>query len=197
MDGHIHVALGSHRDDSLQEVREIVPQVFLGECLILRNDTFQFLSGIACVPSREGQITVGLQGIDLVHLLLIVNQRSRAVREFVIQLCSGPVEDRHKIVADALDSCLGHSADILAVVLNVPVSGGLAQFDVLVYGDALDDLEMESCVLGQLLQPCDGLSAPDLPHRNVIDSGHDGVHAGNLPDLLQGYLVVLSVPAER
>ena len=69
----------------------------------------------------------------------------------MVKLCSGPVKYRHEIIADALDSCLCHPADVLTVIINILISGVLAQLNILVNRDALDDVKAKACILYLLL----------------------------------------------
>ena len=114
----------------------------------------------------------------------------------MVQLGAGPVEHRHKVVADAPDAGLRQAPDVLAVILDVPVPGGEAQLDVLVDRDALDDLEGQPGLFGECLQLGDALPAPDFAHGHVVHRGDDGLHPGDLADLLQGDFVVFAIPAE-
>ena len=114
----------------------------------------------------------------------------------MVKLGSRPVKHRHKIVADALYAGLGHPADILAVILNVAVSGRLSQLDVFVNRYTLDHIEAQTRILHLLFQLCDALAAPYLPHRHIINRGNDGLHPRNLTDVLQRYLVVSPIPSE-
>ena len=197
MDGHVHAALRRRGDDSLQEVFQIRPQVLLCQSLILSHHIPQLLPGVAGVPARQSQIAVTLQRVYLIHLLLIVHQGGGAVGQHMVQLGAGPVEHRHKVVADALHISLCQPADILAVILDVLIPAGLAQLDVLVNGNTFNHLKLQAGGFCQSLQTGNALPAPHLAHRHVVHSGDNGFHAGNLPDLLQCDLVLFTIPAKR
>ena len=114
----------------------------------------------------------------------------------MVQLSSCPVKDRHEIITDAFDSRPGNAADIFAVVRNVLVSRRFAQLDVLMNRNALDHLKRKARILGFFFKLCNAFITPYLADRNVIYGRYDGMHARDLANLLQRYLVIVSVPSE-
>ena len=114
----------------------------------------------------------------------------------MVELRARPVKDRHEVVADAADARLCQAADVLTVVLDVPLARGLAELDDLVHGHALDHLEEKARVLHLLFQRRNALAAPHLARRHVVHRGDDRLHARNLPDILERHLVVAAVPSK-
>ncbi len=194
MDGHVDAGFLGDRDDLLQEIAQVLPEVLLGDLGVVVKKGFQPLLGVARVPAGKAQLAG--EGVHLLELVLVVDQGVGAVGEDLVELSAGPVKDGHKVVADALDARFAQAADILLVIFDVAVAGGLAQLDVLVDGDALDDLKVQPRVLGDLFEVRDALPAPELPGRDVVDGGYDAVHVGDLADVLDFHRVVRAIPAE-
>ena len=114
----------------------------------------------------------------------------------MVELRARPVKDRHEVVADAADARLGQPADVLAVILDVPLARRLAELDVLVHRHALDHLEQKARVLDLLFQRRNALAAPHLADGHVVHGGDDRLHARDLPDVFKRNLIVAAVPAE-
>ena len=196
MDRHIHTAGCGCGDYCLQEVFQIIPQILLGHAVVLSHHLFQFFPGVAGIPARKCQVAVTGKRIHLVYLLLVVYKGGRAVRQHMVKLCPGPVKDGHKVIADTFDACLCKSFDIFTVVGNIAVSCRLAQLDILMYGNALNDFKVKASLLCLLFKLRYTLPAPDLSHRDIIDCSHNGVHTRNLTDIFQCDLVLFSIPTK-
>ena len=56
------------------------------------------------------------------------------------QIGPGPVEHRHKVIADDLDPTSGQHADVFLIIFNQSIAGIITTFDILVDPKAVHDL---------------------------------------------------------
>ena len=91
----------------------------------------------------------------------------------MVELCSRPVKYGHEVVADALDARLCEPSYILAVVLNISVTGRQSRLYILVNGNALDNFEFKPRSLRELFDSHYTLLAPHLADGNVVHCGND------------------------
>ena len=114
----------------------------------------------------------------------------------MVKLRARPVKHRHEIVADAADAGLGKAADVLAVIFDIAVARGFAEFDVLVHRHTFNDLKLQAVILRLFFQRSNALAAPNFTDGHVVYSGDDGLHVRNLTNILEGHGVVRAVPAK-
>ena len=204
VDGHLDVALMAHRHQGLQEVLQVLPQLFLGDGGVGLEQLVQ-LGHALRLPAGEGHVVLLGEAHDVLghglvvaldHVLLVV-QGGGAVPHRVEQIGAGPVEDGHEVVADDLHAELGQVADGLDVVGDVLIAGRQADLDVVVDVDRLDHVHVEAVRLELFLDLGDLIDLPDLAGHLVVQGPDDAGDAGDLLDVGQGDLVVaLAIPAE-
>ena len=192
---------GGHQ--CFQEVLQVFPQLFLGDRGVSLEQLVQLCHALR-LPAGEGHVILLSEGHDVLShslvialdLILLIEQCSGAVAHGVEQIGTGPVEHRHEVVADDLDTELGQIADALLVVLDVLVAGGQADLDVIVDVDRLDHVHVEAVsvdLIGYLLNLVD---LPDLAGHLVVQRPDDAGHAGDLLDVAQAdRIVALAIPA--
>ena len=196
MDGHVHVTFRSDGNDALKKISEVCPKVFLGHFVVFRHDGPQLLARVARVPAGQREVAVAFQRVHGIHLLFIVDKACRAVRQAVVKLRARPVKHRHEIVADAADAGLGKAADVLAVIFDIAVARGFAEFDVLVHRHTFNDLKLQAVIFRLFFQRGNALAAPNFTDGHVVYSGDDGLHVRNLTNILEGHGVVRAIPAK-
>ncbi len=203
MDGHFDTALPAGGHDGLQEVFQVIPQLFLGDGLVLLKQLIQ-LGHTLRLPAGEGHVVLLSEGHDVIRHLLgvlvdfgrLVIQRRGAVPHRVEQVRPSPVEHRHEVVADHLHPKGRQVADGLLVVLDILVPAGQADLDVVVDIDGLHHVHVEAVLVQLLLHRRDLLGLPDFPRHFVVKRPDNALHARNLLDVGQLDLVVaLAVPA--
>ena len=101
------------------------------------------------------------------------------------QIGTGPVKDRHEVVADDPDAALRQHADVFPVVFDEGVPGGIAPLDVLVNAEAVHKLKLQAVGLDLLLQAQHLRPVPHLPQGQMIEGGDNAVQVGNLRVLAQ------------
>ena len=194
MNRHLHAARLGHRHDGLQEIREVAPESLLTHLRIGLEQRAQLALFIAGVPAGQGEAI--LEGIQPAQLIHVHDQARRAIRARPVQLRARPVEDRHEVVAHALDAVLCHTPDVLLIGRDVSVTRGPAQLDILVHGDALHHVEHQARLRALVLQALEALLGPDLARAHVIHGADDAAHARDLADLPELDRVVRAIPAE-
>jgi hypothetical protein len=203
MDSHFDAALMAGGHQCFQEVLQVFPQLFLGDRGVSLEQLVQLCHALR-LPAGEGHVILLSEGHDVLShslvialdLILLIEQCSGAVAHGVEQIGTGPVEHRHEVVADDLDTELGQIADALLVVLDVLVAGGQADLDVIVDVDRLDHVHVKAVgvdLIGYLL---DLVDFPDLAGHLVVQRPDDAGHAGDLLDVAQADgIVALAIPA--
>ena len=203
MNRHLDIALMAGGHDGLQEVLEVVPQLLLGDGLVLLKQLVQPGHPLR-LPAGEGHVVLLREAHDIVRHLFrvlfnfrrLVIERRGAVPHGVEQVSAGPVEHRHEVVADDLDAKPGQIFNGLLVVLNVLVPGGQADLDVIVDVDGLHHVHVETIGFELLLDCGDFANLPHLAGHLVVERPHDALHPGDLLDVAELDLVVaLAVPA--
>ncbi len=202
VDCHFDAGFLTGRHDTLQEILEVFPQLFLGDGRIVGKQLVQLRHALR-LPAGEGHAVQVFQNI-LGHLLIIVldtglfiEQRGRAVPYGVEQVGACPVENGHEIVGDDLDACRGKVAQGDIIVFDILVAGGTADLDIVMDVDRLDNIDIEARGFDNSLFLCDFFGFPDFAGLLMVQRPDDAGHAGNLPDLVEGNRIVpFSVPAE-
>ena len=96
--------------------------------------------------------------------------------------------------ADAVDALGGQVPQRLLVHFDLLVPVGAAVLDRFHDGKRLHDAPAHTVTLDILAQVADLLPRPHLPQRNVVQGGHDALHA-DLPQHRQRDLVFLTEPS--
>lgn len=156
------------------------------------QQTAQLGGRVAFVPAGQMQVV----RVECQQLRVTVGQRIRPVRRGGVQIRPKPVEHGHEVIANALHPEFSEIADGLGVIFDQAVARGPPKLDVLMHGNAFDDLHLQLLPVAQCLQVGNSVRVPDLSDRNIVDRRHHTRHAGNLPDERQRNAVPLAVPAE-
>ena len=204
MDGHLHVALLAGGHDGFQEILQVGPQLLVVHIGVVLEQLVQ-LGHTLRLPAGEGHIVllgevqnVFCHGVVVVldHALLI-EQGSGAIANFVEQVGTGPVEDRHEVVADDLHAELGQVADALLVVLDQAVPSGLADLDVVMDVDRFHHIAVEAVGVELVHDLLDLVFFPNFTGHFVVQSPNNAGDTGDLLDVGQLDLVIaFAVPTE-
>ena len=204
VDGHLDVALLTGGHNGLQEVLQVGPQLLVVHIGVVLEQLVQ-LGHTLGLPAGEGHVVLlgevqDVLGHGVVVVLdhaLLIEQGGGAVADLVEQVGTGPVEDGHEVVADDLDAELGQVADALLVVLDQSVAGGLADLDVIMDVDGLDDVAVEAVSVQLVHDLLDFFLGPNFTGHLVMQSPNDAGNAGDLLDVgqLDG-IIAFAVPTE-
>ena len=203
MDSHFDVALAAGRHDGFQEILQVIPQFFLGDRGVSLEQLVQ-LSHTLRLPTREGHVILLGEAHDVLgHGLVIVldqifliEQGGRAVADGMEQVGTGPVKDRHKVVADGLDAELSQVADALLVVLDILVAGRQTDLDIIVDVHGLHDGSVEAVGMDLIDNFLDLVFFPDLAGHLAVQRPNDLLNTGDLLDISQrDGVVALTIPA--
>ncbi len=124
---------------------------------------------------------------------LLEAQRTRAVGHREAEVGPRPVDYRHEVVGNHMDSALREIAYALLVVLYIFKIFSLTGLDVLMHGHALDDAPFQPRPGDEFLSFSDFLDGPHLPVRNVMQ-GVDNVGHSSLLDVTQAHGVIRPIP---
>ena len=128
--------------------------------------------------------------------ILLIEQGGGTVADGMEQVGTGPVKDRHEVVADGLDTELGQVADALLVVFDVLVAGGQTDLDVIVNVDRLNDGSVEAVRMDLIDDGLDLVLFPDLTGHLAVQGPDDLLNTGDLLDVSQrDGVVALTIPA--
>ena len=203
MDGHLDVALVAGRHDGFQEVLQVIPQLLLGDRGVSLEQLVQ-LSHTLRLPAREGHVILLGEAHDVIShglvvvldQILLIEQGGGTVADGMEQVGTGPVKDRHEVVADGLDTELGQVADALLVVFDVLVAGGQTDLDVIVNVDRLNDGSVEAVRMDLIDDGLDLVLFPDLTGHLAVQGPDDLLNTGDLLDVSQrDGVVALTIPA--
>ena len=202
MDGHLDVVLIADRHDRLQEVNQVVKQLFVVDILIQFKQLLYLGHALRFPARHDGSVHIAGNGIehlfriDAVNSFLGICQHCGTVCPLSGQFGSCPVEDGHEVVADKMDvlfTKVSQAFDIGFDVL-VPVSGtGLDRIGNI---DTFNAFDLQAGCFHFVFQSTDLFSCPEIARLFVIQHGNDSGYARNLTDLFQGYRIILRpVPA--
>ena len=194
VDCHLDAVLLADRNDSVQEIAHVFPQLLLVHRFVFGEQSAESVLRIALIPAGKRELC-GI-GIHRQHLGVAIDQAGGAVAVLMRKVGAEPVEHRHKVIAYYFYARVGELFYVAAVYLYVFVAGRLAQLDVLVYRNALHYLEGETMGIGRVFDLSDAFGAPFLSGRNVIYRGNDAGHSGNLRNVFETDRIVLAIPAE-
>ena len=191
MDCHVDAVLVTGRHDGLQEVNEVVKQLFFGDILVCfkqlldAGETFGFPAG----HDKTVGVCVGLIKEDLridgIDDGLVVCKNGGAVVTRLCKVGSCPVEDGHEVVADHLDAFFTEVFQRLDVVFDVFVAGGKTDLDIVMNVDGFNAGDFEVLRFDRCLQRGDFLTRPELTGLLVVKGRDYADNAGNLADLAQ------------
>ena len=153
-------------------------------------------------PCRELKLcpfltgTLTLQDIDIeVGKLSIVEIQVRGpVRILMKQVCTRPVEHRHKIIADAVDTLGREVTQTLLVHLYLMVTVRTAVLDGLHHRQTLHHAPAHAITLDIRTQLMDLLARPYLTQRHIVQRRHDTLHT-NLSQHGKRNLILLAKPS--
>ena len=117
-----------------------------------------------------------------------------AVRHSVLQVGPGPVDHRHEVVGDAMDTALGKVAYGLLVVFYVAQILPFRRLDMLVHRHALHPRPAKAVGSNLLLPLPYFLNWPYFPIGDMVQRG-DYVRYARLPDIIQAHRIGRTVPA--
>ena len=189
---HVHSRLVAYGHYLFEEEHQIFKEFLMAHALVFFEERAEFGRRIALVPAGEMKVF----GVERGERGMVVCKRFRPVGMTEMQVRAHPVEDGHEIVAYALHAHRGAVADVLLVRLDILCAGGLAELDVLVHGDGLDDFHFQSCGARHIPVFLQGVEAPHLSHRGVINGGDHPAHSLDLFDVRKRDAVLFAVPAE-
>ena len=148
MYGHLNVILLTYRLDCLEKIHQIVKETVLIHVLIHVKQLFNARHALR-LPSGKlksvGLFSHGLEHIlriNLIDLLLAVSQYRGAVRSLLSQIGTGPVKDRHEIIAHHMNSGLAQTLQGRDVVGNVLLPVRSSHLDRVVYIDTLNSQDL-------------------------------------------------------
>ena len=178
--------------DAVQEIHEVFKELFVRDVLVLLEEPVELFGGVAFIPPRKAQVVL----IELLEVRLFVREADGAVFLHIVKVGAEPIEDGHEVVADALNAEFAEVSDGLRIVGDEPIARGLAEFDILMHGDRLDDFHLEVCLFAQRFEAGDLVARPDFAHGDVVNGRDDARQIGDLPDVGKRDAVALPVPAE-
>ena len=157
------------------------------------------------LPAGEGHVVLlgevhDVLGHGVVVVLdhaLFIEQGGGAVADLVEQVGAGPVEDGHEVVADDLHTELAQVAHGGLVILDVLVTGGLADLDVVMNVDGFHNIHIEAVGLQLLLNLRDLVHFPNFAGHLVMQRPDNAGYAGDLLDIgKRDFIIAFAIPTE-
>ena len=202
MDRHLNAGLMTCRHDRLEEIFQVVPQLFLRHGAVCLKELVELCHALR-LPAGERHSMEIFQDIVrhllvvLLNLCLLVIQCRGTILHRMKKVCPRPVKDRHEIISHDLDAKLCEIAQRLLVILNILVARGQPDLDIVVDVHALHDVHVKAVVLDLMTHLLDLVNLPHLACRLVMQRPYKSGHTGNLPDLfLRDAVISLAVPAK-
>ena len=155
-----------------RKVHEVFKELFARDVLVLFEEPAELFRSVAFVPARKAQVVL----IELLEVRLLIGEADGAVFLHIVKVGAEPIEHGHEVVADAPDAEFAQVADGLRIVGDEPIARGLAELDVLMHGDGLDDFHLEPRLFAQLFEAGDLVARPDFAHGDVVNSRDDARH---------------------
>ena len=125
---------------------------------------------------------------------LFETQGGRTVGDFILQIRPGPIQDRHKVVANHRDAAGAEVAYRLFVVIDVPFKSVDLSFDIFVNRHTLHHGPSQTSFFDLLFPFFDLFHRPDLSDGKVVQSG-DNARGSSLTNILQCDRIVRTVPS--
>ena len=192
MDCHFNIVLVAYRHDCLQEVDKIIEQS-LRVHILVESEQFLHMGKTLRLPARHhGAVHITCDGIkhllwiDGIHGCLHISKYRGAVRTLAGKLGTGPVENRHEVVADKMNIFFAKVLQRLDVVFDIGVAARGSGLDGIGDVDALDAADMKTGSFHFLLEGVDLFLRPQFSWLLVIQRRNDAGNARDLTDLFQG-----------
>ena len=116
------------------------------------------------------------------------------VRPRMIKVCPYPVDHRHEIIADSLNSGFSKVSQTDLIIFYQPIPFRTSILDGLAYREAFHYRPAKSEAFNIVSQVFDCLQSPDLTVRNFVQSCDDALDT-DLPEHIQSNLVLLTEPS--
>ncbi len=113
-----------------------------------------------------------------------------------VQIRSEPVENRHKIVANALYADLSAVDYVLSVVSDEFITRRLAEFNIFVDRNGLDYFHFKPRFLIKAFQPFEFFYFPNFADGNVLNGGDHARHSLNLLYVIKRYAIFFAIPTK-
>ena len=192
MDRHVDARFVARGHDAVQEIDEVFKELFVRDVLVLLEEPVELFGGVAFVPAGKAQVVL----IELLEVRLLIGEADGAVFLHIVKVGAEPIEDGHEVVADTFHAEFAEISDGFRIVFDEPIARGLAELDVLMHGDGLDDFHLEPGLFAELFEAGDLVARPDFAHGDVVNSRDDARQIGDLLDVGKRDAVALPVPAE-
>ena len=149
----------------------------------------------------EEVVTIAIPGaVSIEHVHVVSHevrhfeaQRAGLVRQFIVEVGAGPINDGHEVVAHPVDAQLPEIPERLAIVFDQAFVVAGAQLDVIVHGHAFDHRPDQAMVSDELPARIDIGHRPDFSSGYVVERGDDAASA-RLANLRQGHRIVRPEP---
>ena len=113
------------------------------------------------------------------------------------QVCSGPVENRHKIIGHYFNAELRQISQRGLIIFNIFVSGRKSHFDIIMYIHTFYHIHMESVAFNLFSHLFDFGHFPDLAWLLVMKRPYQSRHSRDLADhILSDIVISFSIPAK-
>ena len=148
MYGHLNIILLTYGLDCLEEIHQIVKETVLIHILIHVKQLFNARHTLRLPSGKLKSVRLFSHGlehilrINLINLLLAVSQHRGTVRTLLSQIGTGPVKDRHEIIAHHMNSGLAQTLQGRYVVGNVLFPVRSSHLDRIVYIDTLNSQDL-------------------------------------------------------
>ena len=113
------------------------------------------------------------------------------------QVCSGPVENRHKIIGHYLYAKLCQISQCCLIIFNVLISSRKSHFDIIMYIHTFYHIHMESVTFNLFSHLFNLVHFPDLAWLLVMKRPYQSRHSWDLADhILSDVVISFSIPAK-
>ena len=109
VNGHSNVVLVADRHDAFEEVFEVGKQFLIIHIAVSVKELFHFCHALRLPARKNCAVCITCDRFKhffrnkCVYGGLFVGKYGRAVRTDACEFCSGPVEDRHEVIADKVN----------------------------------------------------------------------------------------------
>lgn len=143
------MSTSSHTGIMRWEVFEVLEQFIFRHICIGCEQLIKFCQPLR-LPARHCELSGAFQN-PVHHLTRIIGNGSLfikegigAVRQFLVQLRTGPVEYRHEIIADDFYAHFGQFTDRVDINIDIFITGRQADFDIIMNVDTLHHSSAEA-----------------------------------------------------
>ena len=203
MAGHPHAGFLADRDDSVQEIPEVFPQVVRPDGFILLQRGFKQRQAFR-LPAGKAETAASFRGslhdFQRPHgaeiLLVKIKAVASVLGDDAGEICPQPVENRHEIVYDYFHAVLCQHPDRGDIVFDIFIPPGNAKLDIFMDVNGFDDFDLKAGVIDFLFQRRKFLLRPVHTGR-LFQQAHQACHSGNLLYIFQGNRIrCAAVPAK-